>query len=284
VRSASETIGEVAGPGAAGGVSGAVRASLGRAARPVAFAVALALLWYVLGSTALLAPRGALPAPATVLADLGAEAGTARLWVDVAQTLETWAIGLAAAAAIAVVLGLAIGSLRLVYAAVKAPIELLRAVPSIAVLPLAVLVLGVHLRLAVVLVAAGAFWPLLIQMIYAVHNVDGAALEMGRVFRLGWLRRFGSIVLPSCLPYFFTGLRIAAVVALNVTIAVELLIGSTGGIGMRIDQLEVAGDIPHLYAYVAACGLLGLAINVATRRVERRVLRWHASQRSAVPA
>jgi ABC-type nitrate/sulfonate/bicarbonate transport system permease component len=94
---------------------------------------------------------------------------------------------------------------------------------------------------------------------------------------------FTRIVVPSATPYIVTGVRLSAATALNVAIAIELLIGSTHGIGEQMNQLQVANRVPAVYAYIVVAGLLGLLMNVGIRGAERRILRWHPAQRKLVP-
>lgn len=253
-------------------------------ARAFLFAVAVIGLWEIVSGTTWIVSNGTVSTPAQALSALVSLCGTGGFWGDVGSTLASWGFGLAIAFIVAVLAGLAIGSSRLLYRLVQAPIEFSRAIPSITILPLAVLVLGVQLKLVVVLVAVGALWPLLIQAVYAVQDVDPGMREMGRVYQLGGPGIFRWIVLPGTLPYLLTGLRISAVVALNVTIAVEMLIGSTGGLGDAINKMQIADRLPDMYAYVIACGVLGIVINVGIRRAEHVLLHWHASQRDQVPA
>ena len=99
----------------------------------------------------------------------------------------------------------------------------------------------------------------------------------------GRLKVFTRIVLPSAAPYIVTGIRVSSAIGLNIAIAIELLVGTTHGIGEKLSQLQVADRVPAVYAYIVVAGILGLLMNVGIRRAERYVLRWHASQRRLVP-
>lgn len=260
-----------------------IRRLLRRTRAPLFGLVCLAIWELVsLANTAAI-PRANVPAPTDIVRALVSQGATHTFWVSLGQTAEGCGAGLGLAAAAAVPVGLAIGSSATLYALLRGLIELLRPIPSVAVLPLAVLVLGIGLRLALVLVAVGAFWPLLIQTIYGVQDVDPEARDMGRAYGLGRIGIFVRVTLPGSAPYVMTGLRISAIVALNVVIAAEFVVGSTGGFGSMMNLLANANRIPELYSYIVASGILGLLINVALRRAERRILRWHHSQRRIEP-
>jgi ABC-type nitrate/sulfonate/bicarbonate transport system permease component len=80
-----------------------------------------------------------------------------------------------------------------------------------------------------------------------------------------------------------TGIRLAAAVALVLTITGELLIGGTKGIGEQINVAQSSIAVPSMYALIVVAGLIGLAANVVTRRAERIVLAWHPSIRRELP-
>lgn len=260
------------------GASGVVR----RWSAPVFSGLAvLALLELVSRGEVL--PRRYVPPTSTIVEALYQEVQGVAFWGAVGDTLEGWALGLGLAVAAAIPLGMVIGGSRWIYLALRAPIDFLRAIPGLAWLPLLVLVIGIGFELKLYLITVGAFWPLLFQALYGVQDVDPAARDMARAYGLGRFAQFFRVVLPSATPYVATGLRISAIVALNVSVGVELIIGAQG-IGDAIAKAQYGNRVPATYAYVAAAGTLGLLINIAFRRLERRVLHWHPSEREEVSA
>lgn len=242
-----------------------------------------ALLLLELVSQGEVVPRRYVPPPSMIIEALYKEAQGAAFWAAVEATLKGWGVGLGLAAVVAIPLGMVIGGSPSIYTAVRAPIDFLRAIPGLAWLPLLVLVIGVGFPMKVYLVTIAASWPLLFQALYGVQDVDPGARDMARVYGLGPVAQFFRVVLPSVAPYAATGFRISAVVALNVSIGIELIVGAQG-IGEAIAKAQYGNRVPALYAYVAAAGALGLLINVAFRRFERRVLRWHPSEREGTSA
>ena len=128
------------------------------------------------------------------------------------------------------------------------------------------------------LMQTGAFWPLLVQTMYGVRDVDPIALDTARSFGVGRLERLYRIKLPSSIPYIATGLRISSTVSLILAFTAELFMG-TSGLGQKVNFVESFGLNDQLYAYALATGFLGVVIHLVSTAAERRALRWHPSQR-----
>ena len=177
-------------------------------------------------------------------------------------------------------IGIALGSSDFAAASFRVPIEFLRPIPSAALIPLLFLTLGTNLKSEIFLATFGAFWPLLVQTMYGVRDVDPIATDTARSYRVGKLERLYRVTLPSALPYIFTGIRISSAVALILAFTAELFMG-TGGLGVAMNVAETFGLNDQIYALALATGFLGVAIHFAVSAVERRVLRWHPSRRKA---
>jgi ABC-type nitrate/sulfonate/bicarbonate transport system permease component len=115
-------------------------------------------------------------------------------------------------------------------------------------------------------------------VLYGVADVDAVARDTARSFGLSRGSRIVNLVFPTALPYLMTGLRLAAAVALILAITAEMVIGNPG-LGRMIELSRSAGDAVGLYAFVVVTGLLGLAVNIVFRFIERRSLGWHQSVR-----
>jgi ABC-type nitrate/sulfonate/bicarbonate transport system permease component len=244
-----------------------------------ALSVAAALgLWELISRTGLISSRD-LPAMSTCVRALWSLVGTGAFWHQFLQTVRGWALGLGIATALAVPIGIALGSSDLAARAFRVPIEFLRPIPSAALIPLLFLTLGTNLKSEVFLAAFGAFWPLLVQTMYGVRDVDPLSLDTGRSFGLGPLERLYRITLPSTVPYIATGLRISSTVALILAFTAELFMGIPG-LGQAVNLAQAYGLTDQLYALALATGFLGVAIHIAFGAIERQALRWHPSQRS----
>jgi ABC-type nitrate/sulfonate/bicarbonate transport system permease component len=235
------------------------------------------LLWELSVRSGVL-PAQTIPPMSETFAELLDTMGTAEFWSAVYNTLKGWALGLGIAIVLAVPLGIVIGSSRVVYRALRVMIEFLRPVPSVALIPLAVLVLGSGLESKVFLAAFASFWPLLIHTIYGVQDIDPVATDTARSFGLGRLETLWRVKLPSAVPYIATGVRISSSVALILAVTSELVIGAEG-LGRSINLARSGAAYELMYALIVTTGLLGWLLNSAATAGERRVLHWHPTHR-----
>jgi len=224
-----------------------------------------------------------LPPFSRMVSALSDEAQTTEFWTALGHTVLGWALGLLIATAAGIAVGLLIGSIPALRAATASTIEFLRPIPSVALIPLVVLVYGTQMRSTLVLVVYASFWQMLIQVIYGVQDVDPVAADTARSYRFGFRRRIRSVLWPTALPYVVTGFRLAAAVALVLEITGELIIG-TPGLGNLIAVANTSGAVATMYALVIVTGALGVIVNGFARTAQRRLLRWHPSVRSEVPA
>jgi ABC-type nitrate/sulfonate/bicarbonate transport system permease component len=243
----------------------------------VAVAVVLAL-WELVVRIGVISESN-IPTMTAALGELVSQLGESGFWSAVGRTLEGWALGLGIAMALGVPLGILIGSSRWLFRAFRVPIEFLRPIPSVALIPLAVLIYGTGLESKVFLAAFASFWPLLIQTIYGVQDVDPVATDTAKSFGLNRLARMWYITLPSAVPYIATGVRISSAVSLILVVTAELVIGAAG-LGREINTARSGGNLEVMYALIVATGLLGWVLNIVMSAAERRVLRWHPSQRA----
>jgi len=199
-------------------------------------------------------------------------------WTALGDTLTGWGLGLAIAVAAGLVAGIVIGSVPVLRAVTASTIEFLRPIPSVALIPVAVLLYGTDLRSVLLLVVYASFWQVLVQVLAGTQDVDPVAEDTARSYRLGGWGRVRYVLWPTALPYVMTGVRLAATVALVLTITAELVIGAPG-LGHEIAVAQTSGAVPQVYALVLVTGLLGVVVNLMARAVERRALHWHASMR-----
>ena len=223
-------------------------------------------------------PRNHFPPMSETLGTFADQLTTERFWDAVFSTLQGWALGLGIATALAIPLGIVIGSSHLLYRAMRGLIEFLRPIPSVALIPLAILAFGTGMQSKVFLAAFASFWQLLVATLYGVQDVDPVATDTSRSFGFSRTQRLFRVTLPSAVPYIATGLRIASAVALILSVTAELVIGAAG-LGRSINLARSGGNEELMYALILATGVLGLVLNQLFVLAERRVLHWHPSQR-----
>jgi len=268
--------------------SGAAHAAPKRPARKlpskqllgIAGILAFLLIWELVPRVGIVEPRF-LPPASEVIWALARDFGLTAFWVAVGETMLAWLLGLVIAIVLALVLGFIIGSSSFLRKLTNSTVEFLRPIPSVALIPLAVLLFGVKIESTLMLVVYASFWQVFIQVLYGVADVDNVAMNTARSYGLGRVARVRYVVFPTALPYLMTGVRLAASVALILAITAELVIGSPG-LGREIALAQSGGAISGMYALVLATGLIGVLINLLMRWIERKTLSWHSSIRSEV--
>lgn len=219
-----------------------------------------------------------LPPPSRVLPEFLRSIALRDYWVAVGQTLRAWAIGLAISVAAALVVGLVIGSSRFLRVWTHSVIEFLRPIPAVALIPVAALLFGPRLGAELMIIVFACFWIIVIQVIYGIADVDKVARENAQMMRFNQVQMVKYLVFPTLLPYFVTGLRLSATVALILAVTVELIVG-TPGLGAQVAQAQMNDSPPAMFSLIITTGLLGILINLITRFVSNKVLFWHASVR-----
>jgi len=240
------------------------------------------LTWELLPLTGLVNPRF-MPPASDAIGGMITNFGLTDFWVAIYDTMRAWALGMLIAVVLATVLGFIIGSSTFLRRFTNSTIEFMRPVPSVALIPLAVLLFGVGIESSLMLIVYACFWQVLIQVLYGVADVDSVAMNTARSYGLGPFARMRHVTFPTALPYVMTGIRLAAAVALILAVTAQLIIG-TPGLGAEISRAQSGGNYVSMYALVLATGLLGVLINLGMRMIERKVLSWHSSVRTEVAA
>lgn len=197
---------------------------------------------------------------------------------DVLATLSRYGRGFALAAVIAVTVGVIFGSSRFLLSLFAVPIEFLRPMPSVATIPIAILLLGIGDSMKIAVATYGATWPILLNTIDGVRRIDPTLVATGRTLGLRRAQILWKIALPAALPYIVTGLRISLPIALIAITATEMLAGSNG-LGFFILDVQRAMKIPEMYAGIVLVSVIGYALNRLFVAAEARAMAWHRSAR-----
>lgn len=188
------------------------------------------------------------------------------------SALETFSAavgGLAVGATAGILLGVAFGLMRTLAGLMRVSIESLRPIPSVALIPLALLIHGYGFNMESSIVAFSCFWPLLIITENAVRGIEPRLLEVSRVLKFGLVDRVLKIVLPAALPRIFVGMRLAAAVSLVVAVTVEITANPMGlGYALIVAQESMRPD--RMFAFIAWIGLIGWALNASLLRAQQR--------------
>jgi NitT/TauT family transport system permease protein len=222
--------------------------------------------------------RSSLPLTSTVLWRAARLPGDTRFLADLGATLEAWAVGLAITVAVAVPLGVVLGSLPGVRVAAMAVVEFLRPIPSVALILLVSLLIGPGLRMMVTLIVYGAIWPVLYNTIAGIDDVDPVAVQTHRAFGFSRLDTIRMVALPSAAPFIATGIRLASAVAIILNIAAGFVTGRISGPGLGAfiaDASTGASNTTLILAATVWAGILGLVLDLLLVQAQRRLLRWH---------
>ncbi len=193
---------------------------------------------------------------------------------DAAGSLYRVVVGFVVGAGLALPLGLLMGTSQRIYSLMNLTVQVIRPIPPIAYIPLAILWFGLGNPPAVFLIALGAFFPVLMNTIAGVRQVDSiyvrAALNLGANQRTLFMR----VMLPAAVPYILSGVRIGIGTAFIVVIVAEM-IAVSNGLGFRIMEAREYFWSDKIIAGMITIGLLGLAIDVGVSRLNNYMLRWH---------
>jgi len=196
------------------------------------------------------------------------------LIVDSLTSMYRVVLGFVIGAGLALPLGLSMGASARVYAWFNPLVQLLRPIPPIAYIPLAILWFGLGNPPAVFLIALGAFFPVLMNTIAGVRQVDSIYLRAARNLGASQRTMFLRVILPAAVPYILSGVRIGIGTAFIVVIVSEM-IAVNNGLGFRILEAREYFWSDKIMAGMITIGMLGLAIDVGMNRLNNHLLRWH---------
>jgi len=212
----------------------------------------------------------ALAPPSAVALALLQAFADGSLLVATRDTLSSAVAGLLIGSGIGLAFGIALGIVRPFDRLMEVTIEALRPIPSIALLPVALIALGFGYRMEILVVAFGCLWPMLILSRAAVRSIEPRLMEVSRVLRLSPADRVSKIIIPAALPRIFLAFRLAAGFALIVAVTVEITINPIGlGAGIMIAQQALRPDL--MLAYLVWIGLIGYALNTGLVLAQRHL-------------
>lgn len=244
--------------------------------RGLVFAIGLVLLLELLTATVVTSVY--VPRPSEIGSALLSELQRGDLMSGIGITLGAYLQGLAIAAVAGVVLGAALGASELAYQTFRILIEFLRPLPSVALIPFSILLLGVGTTTTVAMIVFASFWPILFNTYYGVRAVNPVAIESARIFGLNRRQVFFRVQIPSAAVNIAAGIRISSAIALILVITVEILTRS-GGLGYYIVRMQVAIRTEDMYAGIFVVGVIGYVVALAVAGLERRVIFWNSDIR-----
>ncbi|MGW2780744.1 ABC transporter permease [Streptomyces populi] len=229
-------------------------------------------LWAVASAAGQLDP-GAIPAPWTVLRTTGDLWTGGTLPTDVLTSLERAGYGFAFGLTAGVVLALASGLSRVGEALIDGTVQLNRAIPTLGLIPLFILWLGIGETFKIAIIAIVVYIPIYLNLHSALSGIDNRFVELAEVQGLSRIRFIRQIVIPGALPGFFVGLRLG-VTGSWLSLVVLEQINATSGLGYMMFQAQNYGRTDIILVGLLIYGIFGLVSDSAVRLVERKVLSW----------
>ncbi|MGW4274580.1 ABC transporter permease [Streptomyces seoulensis] len=232
----------------------------------------LLALWAAASAAGRLDP-GAIPAPWTVLRTAGRLWSDGTLPTDVATSLRRAAYGFAIGLGAGVLLALAAGLSRTGEALIDGTVNLNRAIPTLGLIPLFILWLGIGETFKVAIIAIVVYIPIYLNTHAALAGIDTRFVELAEVQGLSRYRFLREIVIPGALPGFFVGLRLGVTGSWLGLVVLEQ-INATSGLGYMMFQAQNYGQSDVILVGLLVYGVFGLVSDSVVRLVERRVLSW----------
>ncbi|WP_449257054.1 ABC transporter permease [Bosea sp. (in: a-proteobacteria)] len=237
----------------------------------------LALLWEALVAAGLANGR-LMPPPSVVGRTLWELAASGELLTHAAATLSRVGAGFGLGALAGTVLGALTGALPVAQRLLDPTLQALRAIPSIAWVPLFILWLGIFEASKVALIAVGVFFPVYLGVAAAIQGIDRKVVEVGRVFRLSRLAMVRRVLLPAILPDWITALRSGLGLGFMFVVAAEIM-GASEGLGYLLVDGQQLGRPDTIIAAIISFAVLGKLADGLLVAITRPFLAWQDTAR-----
>ena len=232
----------------------------------------LVVIWIVTSQLGILDPR-TLPHPLDIVRTIGEMWSDGRLPTNILASLKLASISLAIGVALGLVLALISGLSRIGEAIVDGPIQVKRAVPTLAIIPLAIIWFGIGDTMKIIIIATSVLIPVYINTTAQLKGVDLRHVELAETVGLSRSQFIRKVAIPGALPGFFTGLRLAVTISWTALVVVEQ-VNATSGIGYLMTQARLYGQLDVVVVGLLVYAVFGLTGDYAVRAIERRALSW----------
>ena len=234
--------------------------------------MAIVALWWGSVATGIFAAYQLPPPPVVIDAAVGLW-GRGLLQRDLLTTIGRVAVGFAIGSGAAVGLGILTGLSRRMSRAVEPTLQALRTVPTLAWAPLLLLWLGIDEVPKVTLVAIGAFFPVYVNLVAGIHDVDRKLIEVARVYDLSARAIAIRVVIPASLPSLMTGLRLGLSQSWLFVVVAEFF-GASAGLGFRLTDSQQSSRVDLMFVGLISLAILGKVTDMGLHAIEGRTLRW----------
>ena len=239
----------------------------------IVFLLALMMVWELAARLHWVNPL-IVPPLSRILASFGSLVASGDIPLQILASMKRAAIGYLLAAAIFIPVGILMGLFEYCHRALEVVIEMLRPIPPPAVIPVALLFFGLEDEMKIFVIFFSCAWPILLNTLDGVKNIDRLLMNTARTFGLSRVRTVLQVVLPACSPQIMTGLRISLPITL-ILVVISEMVGSTDGIGYFILDSQRRFKIPQMYGGMLALAMLGYGLNLLFNLAHGTLLSWH---------
>lgn len=232
-------------------------------------------LWQLLGQYGLISEL-LFPTPYRITQSFFDLASSGDLWTNFRISLVRAMSGFALGGSLGLILGILVGLFRRTEKLLDPTFQMIRMIPSLAIVPLFILWFGIGEESKVLLIAKGAFFPLYINTFVGIRGVDNKLFEVSRVLGFNRWKQIARLVLPAAVPNILLGARLSIGLSWLGLVVAEL-IASTSGIGYMMSDARQFADTPVVFVGIGIFAAAGLATDYVIRYIERRLLRWKDS-------
>lgn len=234
----------------------------------LSFAIGLALWWAVTEARLVV-----LPGPAAVLDRAITLIGNGQLWGDLTASLKRVLAGFVLGVGLAVPVGFLMGWYRVARALIEPWVQFFRMIPPLAVIPLAIVTLGIDEAPKIFVIFLAAFLSSVVATYQGVISTDRTLINAARVLGANDATIFVRVVVPASVPFILVGLRIGLGAAWATLVAAEL-IAAQSGLGFRMQQAQLFYDLPTIFVSLITIGVLGLAMDRFLQWADTRLTSW----------
>lgn len=195
-------------------------------------------------------------------------------WLSLWQSVSAAFIGWVIASVLAIICGLLVGGNSFARRSTAVLLDFGRSFPTLALIPVVILLLGASQQMKIIMVVLACFWPVVIQAVQGSKRIDPLIIDVAQTYRIPARLMFFRVRLPNALPFIATGVRISAAMAILVAVGVEVL-SQAPGLGRQITLAQQAQAWDVAFANLFFAGLFGWAVTLLLSKAERRLLRWN---------
>ncbi len=210
---------------------------------------------------------------------------TGQLWIfdhtftDLLPSLRNLLVGFLIAVILGIALGMTLAAMPRLLDAIEPELEFLRAIPAVALIPVAIIAIGLGDDMRIIIIAFGALWPILINTIAGARSVDPIVEDVSAAFNLSRMNRTFLVRLPAAAPQLLAGARTSLSIAV-VLVVVSEISGATRGLGYFVLAAQRNYAITNMWTGMLVLGIVGYGLNLLFRMLEARLLQWHPTYRT----